>query len=72
MPPCPRRTRLPRWLIAAAAWVGVAALAAAATVWLPLAKDGVHDPRGPGIGLLQQPAEALSTLPPDTAGNMVR
>lgn len=72
MPPCPRRTRLPRWLIAAAAWVGAVALAAAATVWLPLAKDGVHDPRGPGIALLQQPAEALATLPPDTAGNMVK
>lgn len=72
VPPCPRRTRLPRWLVAAVAWVGAAALAAAATVWLPLARDGVHDPRGPGIALLQQPAEALATLPPDTAGNMVK
>jgi c(7)-type cytochrome triheme protein len=48
------------------------ALAAPPSPWVPLEKDGVHDPRGPGITLLQQPAEALSTLPPDTAGNMVR
>ena len=40
--------------------------------WVPLEKDGVHDPRGPGIGQLQQPAEALAPLPRDTAGNMVR
>lgn len=40
--------------------------------WLPLAKDGVHDPKGPGLALLQQPAEALQHLPPDTAGNLVR
>lgn len=40
--------------------------------WLPLAKDGVHDPRNPGIKLLQEPAEALSTLPADSAGNRVR
>ncbi|MEY2686460.1 MAG: hypothetical protein RL375_658 [Pseudomonadota bacterium] len=40
--------------------------------WVPLAADGVHDPRGPGISQLQQPADALSVLPPDTAGNMVR
>jgi c(7)-type cytochrome triheme protein len=55
------------------ALLGVAALglAAAAGKWLPLAKDGIHDPTGPAIGVLQEPAEALSTLPPDTAGNQV-
>lgn len=40
--------------------------------WVPLAADGIHDPRNPALGLLQQPAEALSKLPPDTAGNQVR
>jgi len=40
--------------------------------WLPLARDGVHDPRSPAIGLLQEPGSALSALPADTAGNQVR
>jgi c(7)-type cytochrome triheme protein len=40
--------------------------------WLALAGDGVHDPRSPALGLLQEPAEALRSLPPDTAGNQVR
>jgi len=40
--------------------------------WLPLARDGLHDPQSPAIALLQQPAEALALLPPDTAGNQVR
>lgn len=39
---------------------------------LPLAKDGVHDPAGPAIGILQEPREALSKLPPDVVGNNVR
>jgi len=39
--------------------------------WRPLAKDGVHDPRSPAIGVLQEPGQALSQLPPDTAGNYV-
>jgi len=40
--------------------------------WDPLARDGLHDPRSPGLKLLQEPREALSRLPPDTAGNQVR
>lgn len=40
--------------------------------WTPLAKDGVHDPASPGTRLKQEPAEALSKLPPDSAGNQVR
>lgn len=40
--------------------------------WVPLRKDGIHDPKSPAIKLLQEPAEALSRLPPDNAGNMVR
>jgi c(7)-type cytochrome triheme protein len=40
--------------------------------WRPLANDGVHDPKSPAIGVLQEPAQALSQLPADTAGNYVR
>lgn len=39
--------------------------------WKPLSEDGIHDPENPAIELLQQPAEALSLLPPDTVGNKV-
>lgn len=39
--------------------------------WDTLAKDGIHDPSSPAIGLLQEPREALAPLPPDTAGNQV-
>lgn len=55
-----------------AALAAVAPLAAPPSPWLPLEKDGVHDPRNPGLVFLQQPATALSPLPRDTAGNMVR
>lgn len=44
---------------------------AAAPVWKSLAEDGLHDPLSPAIGLLQEPAQALSLLPGDTAGNKV-
>ena len=40
--------------------------------WASLRKDGVHDPRGPAVRVLQEPEVALSKLTPDTAGNMVR
>lgn len=40
--------------------------------WKPLANDRVHDPRSPAIGVLQEPAQSLSKLPPDTAGNYVK
>ena len=39
--------------------------------WVPLAKDGVHDPDGLAIKQLQEPSEGLSLLPADTAGNRV-
>jgi len=39
--------------------------------WLPLKKDGLHDPSNPAIEVLQEPAEALSALQPDSAGNKV-
>jgi c(7)-type cytochrome triheme protein len=47
------------------------AAAAQAQQWLPLAKDGIRDPKSPAIGVLQEPAEALSRLPRDTAGDLV-
>jgi len=40
--------------------------------WSALARDGIHDPRSPAMGILQEPREALAPLPPDTAGNQVR
>ena len=40
--------------------------------WEVLAKDGIHDPRGPAIKDKQNPGEALSKLTPDVTGNMVR
>jgi len=42
-----------------------------ATEWKPLAGDGIHDPGNPALDLLQEPAEALSRLPADAAGNKV-
>lgn len=41
-------------------------------VWKLLNDDGIHDPHNPAISLLQEPVEALSLLPVDTAGNQVR
>jgi c(7)-type cytochrome triheme protein len=52
-------------LIGAAAW-------AAPSLWAPLEKDGLHDPKNPALGLLQQPGDALAALPRDSAGNLVR
>ena len=40
--------------------------------WLPLKADGLHDPAGPGIHQLQNPAEALFYLPAAFSGNKVR
>ena len=42
-----------------------------AAEWLTLQEDNLHDPEAPALEVLQQPAEALSVLPPDTAGNKV-
>ena len=36
-----------------------------------LKDDGIHDPKVPGLKLLQQPTEAFSSLPKSTAGNYV-
>ena len=50
---------------------GVFALAGAQE-WKRIASDGLHDPAGPAVGVLQEPSEALAALAPDTAGNQVR
>lgn len=39
--------------------------------WNTLGTDGLHDPSNPSLRLLQDPAQALSVLAPDTAGNKV-
>ena len=44
---------------------------AIAQEWTLLAHDGIHDLDNPALDLLQEPAEALSLLPSDTAGNQV-
>jgi len=36
-----------------------------------LKKDGLHDPSNPAVRVLQEPADSLSVLAPDTAGNDV-
>ena len=56
---------------AAAAALLVALCAPAAAQWQPLARDGLHDPRNPAIGQLQEPRDALSRLPRDSTGNFV-
>ena len=64
-----RARRILRWALLA---LVLAAQATRAGDWLPLARDGVHDPASPALELLQNPREALSALAPDTAGNQVR
>lgn len=63
------RRMAPFWLLGSL--MALSALAWAQQ-WVPLDQDGLHDPESPAIRQLQQPAEALSLLPPDTAGNRVR
>jgi c(7)-type cytochrome triheme protein len=58
-------------LLAALLVLVMAAPQAAPSPWQALEGDGLHDPSGPAIGLLQQPAQALEPLPRDTAGNLV-
>lgn len=65
-----RLLRLAR--LAAAALALFASFVVSAGVWAPLKADGVHDPKAPGVKLLQQPQEALSRLTPDNTGNQVR
>lgn len=61
------------WLARVAFCISVGFVSGAgASEWLPLAKDGVHDPKSPAVKLLQEPGEALSRLVPDAVGNQVR
>ncbi|HEB86702.1 MAG TPA: hypothetical protein ENI68_06785 [Gammaproteobacteria bacterium] len=46
-------------------------ISSAASKWKSLEKDGIHDPDSPAMGVLQEPAAALSKLPQNTSGNMV-
>ena len=39
--------------------------------WQPLMGDGLHDPDNPALKVLQNPSDALSRLPADSAGNKV-
>ncbi len=39
--------------------------------WRSLRDDGIHDPTLPALALLQEPADALSVLPPAQEGNLV-
>lgn len=41
-------------------------------IWQPIAQDGLRDPQGPAVRALQPPGDALRTLAPDSAGNLVR
>lgn len=66
------RAKRRRWLRVVAALALPACAAAAAAAWVSLIKDGIHDPASPAVKQLQEPSEALSVLPRDTAGNLVR
>lgn len=70
------RRNAPFFAVVAGACGVTLALASAPRVagadWDALTADGIHDPKNPALSLLQQPAEALSVLPPDAAGNRVR
>lgn len=64
-----------RWLLVCVIALACVAAVAAARTWLAIAKDGLHDPASPAVGVLQEPAEALGALgaqAPDYAGNQVR
>jgi c(7)-type cytochrome triheme protein len=68
----PLAAALAATVVATLAVVGVVVAQEDTRVWAPLEKDGLHDPASPAIPLLQQPRQALSRLPPDSAGNLVR
>ena len=54
-------------------WGAVLCLIAttSAAQWTPIARDQVHDPESPALKSLQEPSQALSSLPGDNAGNRV-
>lgn len=71
-------TRTRWWLSCGLGFLTLVAIGGApahAGRWDPIAKDDVHDPKGPAVDLLQEPREALGEIAkhaPDTAGNQVR
>ena len=65
------RSRLRYIAFGALALAAAAGVAEIARTWIPLARDGMHDPKSPALKLLQQPREALSRLPPAYDGNQV-
>lgn len=68
---CSALARLPVLILLLISVAAGAQVVQTARKWLPLAKDGIHDPKSPALRLLQEPAEALSRLPADSAGNQV-
>jgi c(7)-type cytochrome triheme protein len=67
-----RRARGPALFVLLLACAFIAIADEIARSWQPIAKDGLHDPRSPAVGVLQEPRDALSALAPDTVGNKVR
>ena len=65
-----RRIRAISIVIALLALAGAGAVVGAGN-WQALKDDGLHDPANPALDVLQEPAEALSVLVPDGAGNKV-
>jgi len=63
------RARIPSYLLAISAVIATPMLLAGQ--WSSLKKDGLHDPSNPAVRVLQEPADSLSVLAPDTAGNNV-
>lgn len=66
-------SRLARW---AWLWAACGLIVASGSAWpgeyLPLAKDGLHDPSSPAVKLLQEPGDVLSKFPRDVVGNKTR
>ena len=63
--------RRPSWAVLLLLAVLATLAWASPSLWQRLEKDGIHDPENPGLAFLQQPGEALTALPRDTAGNLV-
>lgn len=66
-----RLVRLITLLVLVFMFTAGAAIAADTRKWVAPAGDSIHDPESPGTQALQRPAEALSRLPPNPAGNQV-
>jgi c(7)-type cytochrome triheme protein len=64
-----------RWLLLFVLASLCAVAVAASQKWLSIAKDDLHDPQSPAVGVLQEPAEAFGAFGaqiPDAVGNQVR